>query len=133
MNLSEIEVPSNQKFGFFFSGIFLAASTYFYIGESTANSYLLAVLGILFLITTLLKADILLPLNKLWMRLGFLLGIIISPIVVGVIFFGLYTPISLTMRFFGRDYLRLRLTQKSSHWIIRETNQIQSNDFKNQF
>lgn len=133
MNLSDIELPSNQKFGLFFSGIFLAASTYFYIGESMANSYLLAVLGILFLITSLVKADILLPLNKLWMRLGLLLGMIVNPIVLGVIFFGLFTPISLAMRLFRRDELRLRFKHKSSHWIPRDSNLTQTDTFKNQF
>ena len=133
MNLSEIELPSNRKFGFFFSGVFLAASAYFYIGESATVAYSLAALGILFLAITLIKADTLLPLNKLWMRFGLLLGMIVSPIVLGIIFFGLFTPISLAMRLFGRDELRLRFKQKSSHWIPRGSTNTQTESFKNQF
>ena len=133
MNLSEIELPSNRKFGFFFSSVFLAASAYFYIGESATFTYSLATLGILFLAITLIKADTLHPLNKLWMRFGLLLGMVVSPIVLGIIFFGLFTPFSLVMRLFGRDELRLRFKQKSSYWIPRSSTNTQTDSFKNQF
>jgi hypothetical protein len=133
MNISDIELPSNRKFGFFFSGVFIAVSGYFYFGERLAVAYSLAAIGVLFLAVTLIKADILLPLNKLWMRFGLLLGMVVSPIVMGVIFFGLFAPISLMMRLFGRDELRLRFKQKKSHWIPRDTANTQTDSFKNQF
>ena len=133
MNLSEIELPSNRKFGFFFTAIFLSASAYFYVGERLVLVYPLVSVGFLFLLVTLIKADLLLPLNKLWMRLGLLLGMIVSPIVLGVIFFGLFTPISLAMRLAGRDELRLRFREKTSHWILRKSSQTQSDPFKHQF
>jgi len=133
MNLSDIELPSNSKFGFFFSGVFLTASAYFYIGESAIAAYSLAILGILFLAITLVRADILLPLNKLWMRLGLLIGKIVSPIVWGIIFFALFTSVGLAMRLFGRDELRLRFKQKNSHWIPRDSSPTQTDAFKNQF
>lgn len=133
MNLSDIELPSNRKFGFFFSGVFLVASVYFFIGESATAAYSLAALGVVFLIITIVRADVLLPLNKLWMRFGLLLGMIVSPIVLGVIFFGLFTPISLAMRLFGRDELRLRFKKTRSHWIPRDTANTQTDAFKNQF
>ena len=133
MNLSDIALPTNRKFGFFFSGVFLIASTYFYIREITTASYSLAVLSIILLIITLVKADILFPLNKLWMHFGLLLGKIISPIVLGVIFFALFTPVSLAMRLFGRDELRLCFKQKDSYWIPRESDPTETDAFKNQF
>ena len=133
MKLSNIELPSNRKFGFFFSGVFFAVSVYFKFVESTAGSYLFVTLGVLFLIVTLVKADALLPLNKLWMRFGLLLGMIVGPIIMGIIFFGLFTPISLVMRLFGRDELTLRFKKKSTHWILRESPSIQSEAFKHQF
>ena len=133
MNFSDIELPSNRKFGFFFSGVFFAFGAYFYLVNITTASYSLVALGLLFLIVTLIKADAFLPLNKLWMRFGLLLGMIISPIVLGIIFFGLFTPISILMRLFGRDELRIRFKQKASHWIPRESASLQSDAFKHQF
>ena len=133
MSLSHNDLPSNRKFGFFFSAVFLAASVFFYIWESTTATYALAGLGLLFLITTLVRADNLLPFNKLWMRFGLLLGMIVNPIVLGVIFFGLFTPISLAMRLFGRDELRLRFKEKSSYWSTPDSADAGTDSFKNQF
>ena len=68
MRFSDIELPANRKFGFFFSGVFFAIGAYLYIEESVTASYSFAALSLTFLIVTLVKADVLLPLNKLWMR-----------------------------------------------------------------
>jgi len=133
VNLSDIELPSDRKFGFFFTAIFLVIGIGFYIGSGSLTAYSFAAVGLLFLVVTLVKADLLHPLNKLWMRFGLLLGMIVSPVVLGVIFFGLFAPISLAMRLAGRDELRLRFEQKTSHWIFRESSQTQSDAFKHQF
>jgi hypothetical protein len=66
------------------------------------------------------------------MRFGLLLGMIISPIVLGLIFFCLFTPIAILMRISGRDELRLKLNRKVSHWI-RRGEEIKSESFKWQF
>ncbi len=132
MNLSEVKLPSNRKFGFFFTAVFLIAAGYFWNNASTAIAHTFATLSALFFVITLFKADILLPLNKLWMRFGLLLGMIVSPIVLGLIFFVLFTPIAFAMRIFGRDELRLRFKGKSSHWIKREA-PAQPDSFKYQF
>ena len=71
-------------------------------------SYIFVALTLFFLITTIINANLLLPLNKLWMRFGLLLSRIISPIILGIIFFGLVTPYGLIMSMFGRDELRLK-------------------------
>ena len=132
MNYSQIELPSNRKFGFFFTLVFALAATYFYCLANVTWTYVFIAAALLFLLVTLIKSDALLPLNKLWMRFGLLLGMIISPIVMGVIFFGLFTPIAILMRFSGRDELRIKFAQKKSHWISREE-PIKSESFKNQF
>ena len=121
MKTSELELPTNKKFGFFFTAIFLIATTYFYINNASSSVVsTLGVVGLSFLVATLVNPDVLLPLNRLWMRFGLLLGMIISPIVMGIIFFGLFTPMSLTMRLFRRDELRLRFKNKKTHWILRD-------------
>jgi len=132
MRFSEIELPSNKKFGYFFTFIFLIAAGYFYTNSSLTLAYLFAVTALVLFLVTLVKADLLLPLNKLWMRFGLLLGMIVSPIVLGVIFFGLFTPIAFLMRLSGRDELRLKFKQKNTHWITRDDT-IQADSFKNQF
>ena len=132
MKFSEIELPSNKKFGFFFTLVFAVAAAYFYYATNIGWTYILAATSLVFLLITLIKSDALLPLNKLWMRLGLLLGMIISPIVLGIIFFGLFTPVAILMRLGGRDELRLKLTEKVSHWISRKE-PITSDSFKNQF
>jgi hypothetical protein len=66
------------------------------------------------------------------MRFGLLLGMIIGPIVLGIIFFGLFTPYGVVMRILGRDELRLKLVKTKSNWILRSTTSSQTN-FKQQF
>ena len=132
MKFSEIELPSNRKFGFFFTLVSAAAAAYFYYVAVIGWAYLFIAGASIFLLITLLKSDALLPLNKLWMRFGLILGMIVSPIVLGVIFFGLFTPLAILMRFSGRDELGLKFSQKASHWISRNV-PIKSESFKNQF
>ena len=132
MKLSEIELPSNRKFGFFFTFIFAVVAAYFYYSANVSWTYVFVATALLFLLISLIKSDALLPLNKLWMRFGLLLGMIVSPIVLGIIFFGIFTPIAMLMRLCGRDELRLKYTQKASHWISR-SELIKSESFKNQF
>jgi hypothetical protein len=132
MKFSEVELPSNRKFGFFFAVIFVITSAYFWLNESVTIAYTFAALATTFLIVTLLKADLLFPLNQLWMRFGLLLGVIVSPIVLGLIFFLMFTPIAFLMRLRGRDELRLKIKERSSHWIKRET-PLQTDSFKQQF
>ena len=133
MKFSDVDLPSNRKFGFFFSAVFAAVSAYFFVENSTVAAYVFFILCLLIFITTLVRADALLPLNKIWMRFGLLLGMIISPLVLGVIFFGLFSPIAILSRFFGRDELRLTFKEKPTHWILREPTTAQTDAFKQQF
>ena len=132
MKFSKNDLPSNKKFGFFFTFVFAVTAVYFFYSVNMALVYTFITISLSFLVITLVKSDILLPLNKLWMRLGVLLSMIMSPIVLGIIFFGLFTPIALIMKVTGRDELRLKLNKNKSYWVTR-IEQINSNSFKNQF
>ena len=132
MKLSEIELPSNRKFGFFFTFVFAVIGAYFFYSEIMTWAYTFIIAAMTFLVVTLVKSDALLPLNKLWMRFGLLFGMIVSPIVLGVLFFGLFTPLAVLMRLSGRDEMRLRFSRKASHWITR-SEPIKSESFKHQF
>ena len=95
-------------------------------------TYVLGTLCGIFLVTTIINAKILLPLNKLWMKFGILLGMIVSPVIMGIIYFGVFTPIAIVMRLAGRDELRLQLKKQKTHWVNRKIlNKVDL--FKNQF
>ena len=119
MNTHPSELPSNRSFGLFFVLVCAIAAAYFYNHGNTmlGNTFLAA--SSIFLATTALRDNLLLPLNRLWMTFGHLLGKIVSPLLLGIIFFGLFTPIAIVMRICGRDELRIRLSNKSSYWIPR--------------
>ncbi len=133
MKSKDIKLPSDRKFGFFFTTVFLISSIYFYF----ENFYLIfkfsTALTLIFLILTLTKSKILNYLNKLWMRLGYLLGKVISPIVLGVIFFGIFTPISLLMKLFKRDELRIKLKKRDTFWKNKDNSKKEGIVFKQQF
>ena len=129
---NKINLPSNLKFGYFFTFIFLIGSIYFYFKEIIFLFCSLGIISVIFLVITSLKADILEPLNKLWMNFGLILGSIVNPLIMGLIFFFIFTPIGILMRLFGRDELLIRFKNKSSYWIKRN-NDIQQDNFKKQF
>ena len=133
MKFSEIILPSNRKFGFFFTSVLIASGGYFLIENSTYTAVAFLGAGALFLVITLLKAELFLPINKLWMGFGMLLGMIVSPIVLGIIYFGLFSPIALGMRLLGRDELRLKFKTRTSHWKLKLPIDYSSDTFKDQF
>ena len=132
MKYQQVELPSNRKFGLFFSSVFFILAAYFIYAQSKTIALVMLLVALLFLVIAFFKADLLLPLNKIWMRFGLLLGRVISPIILGIIFFGLITPYSIVIRIFGRDELRLRISKNKTHWITRSQSSPQT-DFKRQF
>ena len=133
MRFAEVELPSNRRFGLFFACVFGLLAVYFYFNHAIFLFSTNVILSISFAVATVFKPIILLPFNKLWMRLGLLLGMIINPIVLGLIFFGLFMPLGLILRIFGRDELRLKVRNNVSHWIHRSENNLNTTSHKNQF
>lgn len=128
-----VKLPSNKKFGLFFSFIFFGVSIYLNLNEQNILSYYLFITSLIFLILALFKSSFLLPLNRIWMFVGFFLGLLVRPIVMGFIFFLIFTPLGLIMRIFGRDELKLKLNSAPTYWKSREPKIITSESFKNQF
>ena len=120
---------SNRSFGIVFFLVFLLISFYPLIKDGDIRLWSLIV-SFIFLILGLINSKILTPLNKIWFKFGILLGKIVSPIVMGVIFFFVVTPIGLIMRLFKKDLLNLKFNHKKSYWI--ENNGPKSK-MKNQF
>tara|TARA_Y100000590_G_scaffold450927_1_gene591400 strand:+ start:55 stop:456 length:402 start_codon:yes stop_codon:yes gene_type:complete len=128
-NNLENKMSTNKSFGVVFFIFFLIISIYplFYDQEIRVWSL---VISLVFLILGLLKSELLTPLNKVWTKFGILLGNIVSPIVMGIIFFLIVTPISLLMKILGKDLLNLKKNHNKTYWI--EKNDIKSK-MKNQF
>lgn len=127
-------LPSERTFGFVFTGIFLIVAGYLWLydGKSVAIQAFL-VLAAAFLAFTLFMPIALRPLNKAWYKLGLLMGRVVSPIVLGILFFILITPIAIVMRLAGRDPLKLRKQDVQSHWIDRAPPGPAPTSFKDQF
>ena len=111
---------SEKSFGILFFVVFLVVGLWPIINENDPNIYLILI-SIIFLILGLLNAKILSPLNIIWIKIGELLGKIIAPIVMAIIYFIILTPISLIVRIFGKDLLGLKFTKQiKTYWIKRK-------------
>ena len=127
--MDDIKISSNRSFGIVFFIVFLLIAFYPLINDEEARIWSI-IISLIFLVLGLLNSNILTPLNKLWFKFGIFLGKIISPIVMGIIFFLVVTPIGLTMRILGKDLLNLKFNKNKSYWI--EKNGPKSK-MKNQF
>jgi hypothetical protein len=113
---------SNRSFGLLFFVVFLILALWPLKNGSNINLYFIVVSAI-FLILGLINSKLLSPLNKSWIKLGEILGMIIAPIVMALVYFVILTPISLIVRLFGKDLLGLRfLKEKESYWVKRKKN-----------
>ena len=129
MSEIKINLPSNKSFGILFFIVFLILSLYPLIDGHQIRIWSL-IISLIFLILGILEAKILTPLNNLWFKFGIFLGKIISPLIMGIIFFLVVTPIGIIMRIFGKDVLNLKYNKNQSYWI--EKNGPKSK-MKNQF
>ena len=132
MNEKDIKLPSNKKFGLFFTFIFLILSSYSFWNNNFYVGLILLLLG-LTIFFTIINSKGLAPLNKLWMKLGIILGSIVNPIILGILFFGMFFPLGCIMRLLGRDELNLKLGKNTSSWNYKISNIQHNNNFNQQF
>lgn len=126
--------PSDQSFGFVFSGLLLAFSAYSaYQGEGGLRVYGLLIAAVAVGFCGFFFPVLLNPFKKSWMKLGELMGKVVSPLVLGTIFFVLITPVAIIGRLFGRDELRLKKLSVNSYWVDRLPPGPAGGSFKNQF
>ncbi|WP_415314504.1 SxtJ family membrane protein [Candidatus Pelagibacter sp. Uisw_137] len=116
MKKNNIKISSNRSFGIVFFVVFLLISIYPIINDQDIRVWSL-IISLIFLILGIINSNILTPLNKVWFKFGILLGSFVSPIVMGVVFFLVVTPISLLMKLFGKDVLNLKRNNSKSYWI----------------
>ena len=116
MKNTEIKIGSNKSFGIVFFIVFLLIAIYPLINNDELRIWSLVV-AIIFLILGLINSKVLTPLNKLWFKFGLFLGKIVSPLIMGIIFFFVVTPTAFIMRIIGKDLLNLKFNNKKTYWI----------------
>tara|TARA_B100001123_G_C15111417_1_gene947627 strand:+ start:340 stop:723 length:384 start_codon:yes stop_codon:yes gene_type:complete len=127
--MSDIKISSNRSFGIVFFIVFLLISIYPILKDENIRIWSL-IISIIFLVLGFFNSKYLTPLNRTWFKFGLVLGKIISPIIMGFVFFIVVTPISFIMRILGKDLLNLKYNNNKTYWI--EKNGPKSK-MKNQF
>ena len=127
--MDDVKIGSNRSFGIVFFVVFLLIAIYPLVNQGDLRVWSL-ILSLIFLALGLINSKILNPLNKIWFKFGIILGKIISPIVMGVIFFFVVTPIAFIMRLIKKDLLNLKFNSDKSYWIKKSE---PKSKMKNQF
>jgi hypothetical protein len=127
------QLPSNRSFGWTFTTVFILAGIYGLWRSSPALTWLLVAAALMALITVT-RDTWLTPLNRAWMKFGMLLNAIVSPVVLGLIYFGVFTPVAIAMRLAGRDALsRAYDPAARSYWIKRDPPGPRDDSFRDMF
>jgi len=127
--MNKVKLGTNRSFGVVFFLVFLLIALYpiTYSGEIRIS---FVIISAIFLFLGLLNSKILFPLNKIWFEFGLILGKIITPIILGIIFFLVVTPIGLILKLLGKDILNLNYNDGKTYWIKKSG---QKSKMKNQF
>ena len=118
MKNKKIKISSNRSFGLVFFGIFLIISLWPLLDNKDIRIWSL-IISLIFLILGILNSNILKPLNKIWFKFGMFLGKIVSPIVMGLVYFLVVTPTGFIMRFLGKDLLKLKKNKNNTYWLTK--------------
>jgi hypothetical protein len=127
------KMPTNRKFGWFISSLSACLAIYGYLTASSGLANVSLIVGLAFGTAALLAPQLLTPFNRAWHLLGIVLGKVMNPVVLGLIFFTLITPIAMASKLLGRDELRLRKRPTVSYWIDRSPPGPAPDTFRNQF
>ena len=131
--MNESPLPSNYSFGMLFVAVFALVGSYVWWRGGSLHPWWFG-LSASTLLVTLVAPDLLAPLNRAWMRLASILNTIVSPIVLGIMFFGVFAPIGIVMRLAGRDAMRRRLDPGArTYWQERDPPGPDPSGLPNQF
>lgn len=119
MKHKKIKIGSNKSFGIVFFIFFFILGIWPAVKGNEINYFLIAI-SIIFLLLGLLESKVLTPLNRLWFRLGIFLGNFVAPIIMGLIFFLIVTPIGLIMRLLKKDLINLKMNNEKTYWIKKK-------------
>ena len=118
MKNKKIKISSNRSFGLLFFAIFLIISFWPLLDDKDIRIWSL-IISLIFLILGILNSNTLKPLNKIWFKFGMFLGKIISPIIIGLVYFLVVTPTGFIMRFLGKDLLKLKKNKNNTYWLAK--------------
>ena len=125
----KIKLPSNRNFGIVFSIVFLIIAIWPILNQNEIRIWS-TIISLIFLILGLINSKFLSPLNKAWFKFGLILGSVIAPIVMGIVFFLVVTPTGLIMKALGKDILGLKRNKNNTYWLEKDNS---NNNLKNQF
>ena len=125
----KIKLPSNRNFGIVFSIVFLIIAIWPILNQNEIRIWSI-IISLIFLILGLINSKFLSPLNKAWFKFGLILGSVIAPIVMGIVFFLVVTPTGLIMKALGKDILALKRNKNNTYWLEKDNS---NNNLKNQF
>ena len=126
---SKIKLPTNRNFGIVFFVVFLIIAFWPLLNHNEIRYWSL-IISLVFFVLGAINSQLLTPLNKIWLKIGILLGNIISPIVLALIFFFVVTPTSIILKIMGKDILNLKNKNVKSYWIKKNSDK---SSMKNQF
>lgn len=127
------QVSSPRSFGFVFAVVFAIVALWPLFGGGALRLWSTG-LSVVFLLLALVAPNVLQPLNRLWFKFGELLGRIVTPIIMGIMFYLVFTPMALIIRVLGKDLLSLKLhTDADSYWVKRDRKEREMGSMKNQF
>ena len=129
MDSNDIKIGSNRSFGIVFFILFLLIAIYPLLSGDSVRLWSLAIATIFFILG-IINSSLLSPLNKIWFKFGLLLGRLISPLVMSLIFFLVVTPIALLMKLLKKDLLNLKFNKDNTYWIVKSG---PKSKMKNQF
>ena len=129
MKDKKIKIGSNRSFGVVFFIVFLIVALLPLLNGNSIRTWSI-ILSLIFLILGLLNSNILFPLNRIWFKFGIILGSIVSPIVMSLVFFLVVTPTSLILRLFKKDILSLKKNDNNTYWVKKLD---KKSKMKNQF
>ena len=131
---SKVTSASDRSFGVMFGFIFIIIAVIMRLRDNPQNIQLLFLaLSFLTFLISFTRPSLLSTPNKLWMKFSLLLARFVSPIVLGVLFYLLISPLALVLRLFGRDELRLKTKKVATNWQSRQINGYSLDSFKNQY
>ena len=131
---SKVTSASDRSFGVMFGFIFIIIAVIMRLRDNPQNIQLLFLaLSFLTFLFSFTRPSLLSTPNKLWMKFSLLLARFVSPIVLGLLFYVLISPLALVLRLFGRDELRLKTKKVASNWQSRQINGYSLDSFKNQY
>ncbi len=126
---NKIKLPTNKNFGIVFFIVFFIIALWPLFNQNEIRHWSL-IISFIFLILALINSKILTPLNIVWFKFGIFLGKIISPIVMGIVFFLVITPTGIIMKLLRKDLLNLKKKNNNSYWIKKDNS---NNSMKRQF